>query len=317
VGTCCGGTGLENHTKYQDSIYFRSVDETTLYVNLYIASILDWPEKGFRITQTTQYPKEGSAALAIEGNGPLDVKLRVPEWVRKGYFVSINGEAQEVDVTPGAYLTLNREWNSGDTIEISMPFSFRAEPAIDDDTVQSLYYGPTLMAIQRGGIGEDLETGLIDLSLYQHMKLDGDLASAMNPTDRPMRFSLAGLDLAPFFISDPAPPDWEPSEPDPDSPFGGRDRRGPPTQPYHLYFRRLEPSIVFGSQDSGVSNLVGFDGRNFMDAVWAEAPFDGHPRFVSTVERIATEWEGDGTLSAHEVAAIGEAARRAEEEMAQ
>ena len=50
VGTCCGGTGMENHTKYQDSIYFRSVDDTTVYVNLYIASTLDWSEKGFRIT---------------------------------------------------------------------------------------------------------------------------------------------------------------------------------------------------------------------------------------------------------------------------
>ena len=59
VGTCCGGTGMENHTKYQDSIYFRSTDDSALYVNLYIPSVLDWREKGFTIEQATRYPVRG------------------------------------------------------------------------------------------------------------------------------------------------------------------------------------------------------------------------------------------------------------------
>ena len=59
VGTCCGGTGMENHTKYQDSIYFRAADDSALYVNLYIPSTLNWPEKKFTITQATNYPLEG------------------------------------------------------------------------------------------------------------------------------------------------------------------------------------------------------------------------------------------------------------------
>jgi DUF1680 family protein len=315
VGTCCGGTGMENHTKYQDSIYFRSVDDSTLYVNLYIASTLSWPEKGFTITQATRYPAEGACTLTVEGNGSLDIKLRVPEWVRKGYFVSINGEPQEVDAVPGSYLTISRTWSSGDTIDISMPFSFRAEAAIDDPTVQSIYYGPTLLAVQNEAVGEDLESGLIDVSFYRHLKLDGDLASAMVPTDRPMHFSTGELTLAPFYVSDPVPPGWEPPEPDPDSPFQGRGRRGPPTQPYHLYVRRQEPAVIFGSHDSGVSNPVGSDGRSFLDAVWAEAPFDDHAEFVSTVERVATEWGGAGALSEHEATTITETARSAEEDL--
>ena len=36
---------MENHTKYQDSIYFRADDGSALYVNLYIPSTLNWPEK--------------------------------------------------------------------------------------------------------------------------------------------------------------------------------------------------------------------------------------------------------------------------------
>jgi len=55
AGTCCGGTGMENHTKYQDSIYFRSADDVVLYVNLYIPSVLGWREKAFTIEQVTRW----------------------------------------------------------------------------------------------------------------------------------------------------------------------------------------------------------------------------------------------------------------------
>src|SRR5450759_2709899 len=43
TGTCCGGTGLENHVKYQDSIYFRAADGSALYVNLYICLLYTSP----------------------------------------------------------------------------------------------------------------------------------------------------------------------------------------------------------------------------------------------------------------------------------
>ena len=43
--TCCNGTALESHTKLQDSIYFRSADDKTLYVNLFVPSTLDWAER--------------------------------------------------------------------------------------------------------------------------------------------------------------------------------------------------------------------------------------------------------------------------------
>ncbi len=312
TGTCCGGTGLENHTKYQDSIYFRSVDEATLYVNLYIPSTLSWPEKGFTVTQGTRYPFEGASVLTIDGNGPLDVKLRVPEWVRKGYTVTVNGEPQTLDAVPGTYVTLSRRWSPGDRIEIGMPFSFRVEQAIDDPSVQSVYYGPVLLAVQAEPVGDNLESGLLPVSLYRHLKLDGDLASAMTPTDQALHFEANGLNLAPFFVADPVPPGWEPPEPDPEAPFQGRGRRSAPTQPYHLYVRRHEPLVVFGTEDSGVENPVGPEGLTFLDTVWSQAPFPDHDRFVSTVETLAQEWEGAGFLTGLQSRSIVEAAVRAE-----
>ncbi len=43
---CCVGTGMENHGKYGEFIY--SHDDDSLFVNLFIASELNWKEKGVR-----------------------------------------------------------------------------------------------------------------------------------------------------------------------------------------------------------------------------------------------------------------------------
>jgi len=302
VGTCCGGTGMENHTKYQDSIYFRAEGGSALYVNLYIASTLTWAEKRFTVTQTTNYPFEGSSSLTVNssgGSGPLDIKLRVPAWVRKGYTVRINGAAQRLDARPGTYVTISRQWRAGDRIDIAMPFSFRAERALDNPAVQSIFYGPTLLAVQHDAVGPDLDTGLIKLSFYGQMKLDGDLAPAMAPGAAPLHFTTGGYTLAPFFVADPS-----------------ADAESRATSPYHVYVRRHEPQIVFGSIDAGVANRPRETGLTFLDEIWNEAPFANHRAFVAAVTRIAGAWQQAGRFTTQERTAVIDAAGKAERELA-
>lgn len=310
VGTCCGGTGLENHTKYQDSIYFRSADNNTLYVNLYIPSVLDWRERGITLEQQTRYPLEGASVLTVRGSGRLAIALRVPSWVRRGYTVTINGRAQKLVATPGTYVTLDRQWKNGDTIAVSMPMSFRAERTIDEPGVQSIYYGPTLLTVQapptveppaRGAAASEagpvtLENGLLPVSLYRHYSLDGDFGARMTPVaDKPLHFALDGHTFAPLFVSDP---------------------QSGPTQPYHMYVRRHEPSIGFANVDTGVANVSGSDGRTFLDAVWEGAPFGNHAQFLMRVERTVAEWVAAGRMTGTERANVVNAARAAEQALA-
>jgi uncharacterized protein len=118
----------------------------------------------------------------------------------------------------------------------------------------------------------------------------------MVPTaGKPLHFTANGQTLAPFFVADP-----QPGEP----------------RPYHMYVRRHEPAIVFGSVDSGVANTKRDDGMTFLDAVWAGAPFTNHVRFVAAVERTAAEWRAAGRATEAEQRAIVQAARRAERELA-
>lgn len=146
--TCCNGTAIESSTKLQNSIYFKSKDNNALYVNLYIPSTLNWTERGVTIEQETSFPKEDHTRLRIKGNGKFDVHVRVPGWATKGFYVTINGEQQNVNATPGSYFNISRTWKSGDVIELRMPFQFHLDPLMDQPNIASLFYGPILLAAQ-------------------------------------------------------------------------------------------------------------------------------------------------------------------------
>ena len=88
------------------------------------------------------------------------------------------------------------------------------------------------------------------------------------------------------------------------------------TQPYHIYFRRHEPEIVFGGVSTGVPNPADDDGRTLLDVVWAGAPFPSHARFVAGVERASAEWVDAGRLTADQRTVVVDAARQAESELA-
>jgi hypothetical protein len=145
--TCDHGSGMESQTKLADSIYFHSAD--TLYVNLFIASVVNWPEKGISVRQDTQFPEELTTRLTITtsaGAVTLPIKIRVPSWVQPGWQLTINGAAQSLSAAPGSYVTVSRAWNSGDVISVTMPAAIALERTPDSATVQSVRYGGIVLA---------------------------------------------------------------------------------------------------------------------------------------------------------------------------
>ena len=157
---CCTGTGSEEYAKLTDSIYFH--DENALYVNLYIASKLEWKERGLKLRQTTKFPLEEKATFTIDAapKQKTTLKLRVPYWATEGVTVKINGQAQQVSATPSTYLDLDHEWAAGDVVEVELPMSLHIAPANDDPTVQAAMYGPLVLAVRMGI--EDLSASMIN-----------------------------------------------------------------------------------------------------------------------------------------------------------
>jgi len=190
--TCCNGTALESSTKLQHSIYFKSVDNKALYVNLFVPSTLHWKEKGITVTQTTAFPKEDHTLLTINGDGEFDLNVRVPHWATNGFFVKINGVNVEFKTEPGSYLTISRQWKDRDTVELVMPFHFYLEPVMDQQNVASLFYGPILLAAQES---QPLnEWRKITLNLQ-------DISQSITGDPQKLEFYIDGIVYKPFYES--------------------------------------------------------------------------------------------------------------------
>ena len=144
---CCSGTGAEEFAKLTDTIYFH--DDDSVFVNLYIASELDWPEKGLHVTQQTSFPEEPRTTLLISAAKPvnIDLKLRIPYWAKTGS-VQVNGRALPAFAASGSYLVLRGPWKNGDRIELSLPMHLHAAPMPDKDTLQAVMFGPLVLAAQ-------------------------------------------------------------------------------------------------------------------------------------------------------------------------
>ncbi len=142
---CCTGTGSEEYAKLTDTIYFH--DEQSLYVNLYIDSQLEWPEKGLRLVQQTRFPEEQGTTISVAVQAPtqLSLNLRVPYWAPEGS-IKINGIPLPAFASPSSYLSLNRVWKNGDKVELSLPMRLFTNAMPDDDRVQAVMYGPLVLA---------------------------------------------------------------------------------------------------------------------------------------------------------------------------
>jgi hypothetical protein len=147
---CCVGTGMENHSKYADTIYFHDAD--SLYVNLFIASELKWPEKNVLIRQETRFPESDTVVLKIKAAKPATfaLKVRQPAWAVDGVKLSVNGKKQKTASAPGSYFTLAREWRDGDQVEIRMPMKLHTEflPGVSNEI--AILYGPIVLAGELG-----------------------------------------------------------------------------------------------------------------------------------------------------------------------
>ncbi len=178
---CCTGTGSEEYAKLTDTIYFH--DDDSLYVSLYIASQLDWPDKGLHLKQETRFPEEQGTTITISTKtpSPLAIKLRIPYWA-KGGTVKINGSALPAFSSPSSYLTLNREWKQGDKIELSLPMGLHMASMPDDETIQAAMYGPLVLAGRFDQVTKEMSYGDYEPKPGDQQKVPDIVADSGKPT---------------------------------------------------------------------------------------------------------------------------------------
>jgi hypothetical protein len=149
---CCVGTGMENHAKYSDTIYFHG--NGSLYVNLFIPSELSWPEKNLIVRQETKFPESETTRLSFKTEAPVQfaLKIRWPAWAEK-ISVRVNGKKRNISGSAGSYVTVDNEWRDGDCVEIHLPMKLHAEPLPGTTNFVALLYGPIVLAGELGTNG--------------------------------------------------------------------------------------------------------------------------------------------------------------------
>lgn len=139
--SCCGGTGSENHVKYQEAAYF--VSDNTIWVGLYLPTVAEWDAKGVQLEQDCLWPAEKSTIKITKGSANFAMKLRVPYWATEGFDVKLNGVSLASSYKPCSYVEIPaRQWSTSDVVEVVMPFS------------KHLNFGPDKMDIAATGINE-------------------------------------------------------------------------------------------------------------------------------------------------------------------
>ena len=179
---CCHGTGMESNTKYGDTIYFHD-GGTTLYVNLFIPSVLTWSALGVTIQQDTSFPEAGSTRLTVTGSGAFTMRIRIPAWA-SGAQIRVNGTVLSSPAA-GAYATINRSWTSGDVVDVTLPLALAREATNDNANVQAVKVGPIVLG---GLFGTSNLTALPVLD-----------PASLSPTTTPLQYTANGVSLAPFY----------------------------------------------------------------------------------------------------------------------
>ncbi|MDR1380743.1 MAG: glycoside hydrolase family 127 protein, partial [Tannerella sp.] len=152
--------------------------------------------------QHTAFPSTPDVKLHLEldGTAASKIRIRVPSWAASAMSISVNGK-RVASGKPGAYVTLNRTWKSGDEISFTLPMGFRLTKyaGVTEDfcgkETYALEYGPILMGLS----GEAVRDGIVNLPFTA-----GELTARLKPVaGKPSHFSIEGdsrqLEYVPYY----------------------------------------------------------------------------------------------------------------------
>ena len=221
---CCVGTGMEDHGKYGQFVWTHDkgvkAEDDALYVNLFVASELNWKDRKMILRQQTAFPyAESSVVEVAKGKGTFILKVRKPSWCENFTVKGVGFDADSYE--ENGFVCIKRKWKKGDQVKISMPMHAYIKPMINVPQYVAIMYGPILLGMKtgtedmRGLIADDSRFGqyaggkklaLDEAPILLPKHLD-DIAKDLKPVPgKPLHFKLATRmenaidgELQPFF----------------------------------------------------------------------------------------------------------------------
>lgn len=221
---CCVGTGMEDHGKYGQFVWTHDkgvkAEDDALYMNLFVASELNWKDRKMVIRQQTAFPyAETSVVEVAKGKGTFILKVRKPSWCENFTVKGVGFDADSYE--ENGFVCMKRKWKKGDQVKISMPMHAYIKPMINVPQYVAIMYGPILLGMKTGT--EDMRSLIADDSRFgqyaggKKLALDeapillpkhlDDIAKNLKPVPgKPLHFKLATHmentidgELQPFF----------------------------------------------------------------------------------------------------------------------
>ncbi|QOI97602.1 MAG: glycoside hydrolase family 127 protein [Flammeovirgaceae bacterium] len=149
--TCCVGSGMENHVKYTEGIYYET-DDGNLIVNLFIPSEVNWRTHDVALKLETRLPEEDKMILSVKTGAPkkFAIKIRKPKWVMGAINALLNGKKVKIAADKSGFITITRTWKDNDRLELTLPMSVYTESMPDNPDRIAVLYGPVVLAGQLG-----------------------------------------------------------------------------------------------------------------------------------------------------------------------
>lgn len=162
---CCVGSGFESQAKYGEAIYYHN--QQGIYINLFIPSQVNWKEKGITLIQQTNFPQEETTHFTVRAEKPIrtTIYLRYPSWSNKAEIL-VNGKRVNVKQKAGSYIAITREWKDNDNISATFPMQLHVETTPDNPKKVALFYGPIVLAGERGTEGIETPAPFSNPTLY-------------------------------------------------------------------------------------------------------------------------------------------------------
>jgi uncharacterized protein len=199
---CCVGSGMENHSKYGEAIYYHSA-KGGLFVNLFIPSQLKWKDKNIVITQNTSFPESNITSLTIQTTKPaaFELFIRNPWWSSNNVSITVNNKKIQVSKNENGYFVVNRTWKNNDKVTVTFDMHLYTESMPDNKNRVALLYGPVLLAGDLGSIMPDPVYGTPVLLTSNH-----NVNEWVKPLPgKPLSFKMQGVgkpfdtELSPFY----------------------------------------------------------------------------------------------------------------------
>ena len=168
---CCVGTGLENHAKYGENIFFHN--EKALLVGLFIASTLNDKETGLRVHLDAQFQSD-QIDIRVERVGSFrgNLKVRRPAWCDGQIELRKNGRRKAVSTDADGWLDLGG-MADGDSFSLFLPKTLRIRWAKGEPHFGTFCYGPLVLAGDMGteGMEPDIQSNCQGLRAAKQLPL--------------------------------------------------------------------------------------------------------------------------------------------------